>query len=167
MGWNLHLSIVRGRTTADFAALGMFGLADEAITVEAATSLPSPAVAQAGEDLLFVDGGMVATEFSAVLAAKLRAEVVTGIFSSVTDTYVWNVVQPDGSFRGLSVSGGVTKEEGTPTPEEEGIGVLDEDTLFELLDRRTGLDDDWLDLPAYPLAGAAAPPKKRRGLFRR
>lgn len=167
MGWNLHLSVVRGRTTADLAALGMFGLADEPVTAEEATGLPSPAVAQAGEDLLFIDGAMIATEFNVVLAAKLGAEVVTGIFSSVSDAYVWSVLQPDGSHRSLAVSGGVTaQEEGAPTPEEQGIEILDEDTLFTLLEKRTGLDEGWLELPAYPLVNAPAPPK-RRGLFRR
>ena len=133
MGWNLHLSVVKGRTTADLAALGMFGLADDPITAEEATGLASPAVAQAGEDLLFIDGSMIATQFNAVLAAKLGAPVVTGLFSSVTDTYVWTVLHPDGRH------------------ETEAVG--DEDALFDLLEQRTDLDEDWLDLPAYALVG--------------
>ena len=131
MGWNLHLSVAKGRTTADFAALGMFKLADDPITAEEATGLASPSVAQAGEDLLFIDGAMIATQFNTVLAAKLGAEVLTVIVSSVTDTYVWSALHPDGSH------------------ETETVG--DEDTLFDRLESRTGLDADWLDLPAYPL----------------
>jgi hypothetical protein len=153
MGWNLHLTLVRGRTTGDLAALGMFRLADDPVTVGEATELRSPAVAQAGEDLLFVDGGMVALEFNTVLAARLQAEVVTGIFSSVSDTYVWSVLQPDGSHRSVAVAQGERSEEGAALPEEDGLDVLDEDALFTLLQRRTGLGDDWFDLPAYALVG--------------
>ena len=150
MGWNLHLSIVRGRTTDDLAALGsslgMFGLADDPITAEEATGLPSPAVAQAADDVLFIDGALIATQFNTVLAAKLGAEVVTGIFSDVTDTYLWSVLHPDGGHR-------------TDT-------VADEGTLFGLLEKHTGLDADWLDLPAYPLVGASTPPRTRGPLRR-
>jgi hypothetical protein len=146
MSWNVHLSVVKGRTTGDFAALGMFGVADDPITAEQATGLASPAVAQAGEDLLLIDGAMVATQFNTVLAARLGAEVVTAIFSSVSDTYVWSVLQPDGRH--------------------ETDAVPDEDALFDLLEKRTGLDADWLDLAAYPLVSAPAAPKER-GLFRR
>jgi len=166
MGWNLHLSLVRGRTTDDLVALGMFGLADDPVSAEEATGLASPAVAQAGEDLLLIDGALVATQFNAVLAARLGAEVVTAIFSSVSDTYVWSVLQPDGSHRSLAVSAGERQDEGAPLPEEEGLEVLDEDALFDLLQKRTDLDGGWLALPAYALVSPPAAPRKR-GLFRR
>lgn len=157
MGWNLHLSVVRGRTTADFAALGMFGVSPEATTADRASSLASPAVAQAADDLLFIDGGMVALQFNTVLAARLGAEVVTALFSSVSDTYVWSVLQPDGTSRTLAVAAGsVVEDEGVPLPEEaalDGAAGLGEDALFGLLEARTGLPADWLELPAYPLVG--------------
>ena len=88
-----------------------------------------------------------------VLAARLQAEVVTGIFSSVSDTYVWSVLAPDGSHRSVAVSQGERQEEGAPLPEEQGVGALDEETLFALLGARTGLGEDWLALPAYALVG--------------
>jgi hypothetical protein len=168
MAWNMHLSVVPGKTIADFEQLGMFGVDDTAISVDEALQLPSPAVAQVGDSLVFLDGTMVAVEFNVVLAARLGAEVLTGLFSGVSDTYVWTVVDPSGIKRTLIwADGAPAQSDGEPLPEEQGLETLDEDALFDLLQRRGGLDAGWFDAPAHALASTPPPPPRKRGLFRR
>jgi hypothetical protein len=168
MAWNMHLSVVPGRTIADFAQLGMFGVANETIAVDQALSLPSPAVVESGGALLFLDGSMVALEFNVVLATRLQAEVVTGLFSGVSDTYAWTVLGPEGVRRNLVFAEGAeVQAEGAPLPEEAGLEMLDEDALFGLVLGRAGLDAGWLELPARALTSPPAPEPKKRGLFRR
>ena len=160
MSWNLHLSIVRGRTLDDLRTLG-FGVAGDPLTAEQATHLPAPAVAQAEDNLLFIDGAIVAPEFNVVLASRLETEVVTGLFSGVSDTYVWSVLRTPEEHRTWAVTGGETvQDDGTPLPEERDVTVLDEDALFGLIDARTGLGA-WLDVPAYALAMSSPPPRRR------
>jgi hypothetical protein len=167
MAWNLHLSVVRGRTVDDLAPLG-FELDPAPLTVEEATQLSSPAVAQAGDDLVFIDGAMVAPEFNVVLAARLDTEVVTAMFGGACDTYVWSVLRGPDEQRTWAVSAGETVQYvGEPLPEESAVDSLDEDALFTLLDRRTALPDDWLQLPAYRLTMSVPAQPKRRGFFRR
>jgi hypothetical protein len=167
MAWNAHLSVVPAKTIADFEQLGMFGVDRSPITVEDALLLPSPAVAQSADRLVFIDGALVATEFNVVLATRLRTEVVTAIFSGVADAYMWTVVDPSGVHRSLAwAEGAVAQDDGEPLPEEQGLERLDEDALFDLLQRRTGLDPDWLEGAAHALTSPEPAPRKR-GLFRR
>lgn len=149
MSFNFFLGAVRDTTLDDLAAVGL-GLGDET-TVEEASGFEAEnlAVAVTGNGLLLVDAmGMSILDVAPQIARRLGREVVTGMFGGVADTYGWTVHDGTGTRREWVVSfGEVAENTGAPLPEESSVETLDEDTLFELIQARTGIAFD-LDLPA-------------------
>ncbi len=71
----------------------------------------------------------------------------------------------------MSLGGETLDQTGIATPEEYGVFVLDEDSLFGLLARRTGFgsSDAWLHQPVQPISwppSGPAPKEKKRWFAR-
>ncbi len=58
--------------------------------------------------------------------------------------------------------GEVVVQTGEPLPEEAGTELLDEDSLFTLIEARTGLPGDWIEREAIPLVRRSAEPTAQR-----
>ena len=173
MGWKMAMTIVRGATVEDLAKAGYAPNGQTTSGDEAAVDGfdPSLCVTAVGEDLVIV-GQSNGESFGPAIAEALGVEVVTTLFMSTVDYYEWTVNGPDVHRSWVCGEGEVVIDEGTPLPEEERVMLLDEDSLFELVRSRTGIDtDDWIDatmhyLDATPVR-ATRPAGKRRGWFRR
>ncbi|WP_182523935.1 hypothetical protein [Nocardioides dongkuii] len=174
MGWNSTITLVNGATLADLARLG-WRVTDETLDWEEATMSAHEGIAawSQGDTLVLASGGPELIESTDRLAAL--GPVRAGMFSSVSDTYVWRMAGPDQQREWVWSADEQVLDEGEPHPEEAALDSLDEDNLFHLLERVGGLRfDEQLEEARFVVvdadgAGAApepAPEPRKKGLRR-
>jgi hypothetical protein len=147
VGWNFAISVAAGATAADLRSSGAV-VEDGTLTVDEATSSRFTGVAVLEHDagLVFLNGDASLFEEAPRIAAALDRPLCTAVFHSVSDTWVWSIDGPGSDRRRVWSAGQEVEAVGTPHPAEAGIDTLDEDTLFDLLRRATGvpMDGDFL-----------------------
>ncbi|WP_431950941.1 hypothetical protein [Nocardia lijiangensis] len=147
MGWNAAGLLVEGEVGSDvLAALpgapqpsGETGSGVEVFS----NSFPADyAVATVGGWTVLADPWISAL-YDETLSPRLAEgrRVLTFIANSVTSTYGMGWYVDGAVVRDvLVVEGETVAEEGVPLPEEDGIGLYEEDDVFALISRLTGVD---------------------------
>ncbi|MGC5629804.1 hypothetical protein ACPYO6_16340 [Georgenia sp. Z1344] len=162
MSWNTTIAVVEGAQPAELERAGLQPREGSVLADFALGGRPDdvghPGAVFAGS----VPGGTVVLgdlmdvlELAPTLAPALGRTVRLAVFGGTSDSYLWQVITPEGPVRELrSQSGETDADDGQPDPAEaaSGLGVLSEDTLIALLERTTGVtfDDALLETPTTP-----------------
>lgn len=114
------------------------------ITGDEASSSANEGVAavELGGNLVLLTGGPELMIVLPALAGALDSALYTGWFSSVADTWLWQVDTPAAQRRWVASQGETVEDAGEPDPAETGVSTLDEDGLFTLLQTATGFTVD-------------------------
>ena len=150
MGFNTQLMVIRNRSLTDLSLVNLTVYGSLTVDEASRSSCEHLAAAEFVGGIVIFDNQFILAQAGPQLARDLSTEVVVAGFSSVSDTYIWSVVQPDGQIRSWVQSQGVTLvSEGHPVPEELQVETLDEDTLFAILLERTGITLDFAAPAVY------------------
>lgn len=174
MSWNCLFIVVKNTNPDDLTDIGVAPAGTPVDADRAASaSFDGVAVLQYGTDVVLLNGDNGLLTGGAILSQLLGREAVTALFSGTSDSYLWRVDAPGVDRSWMSHAGETVDQTGTATPEEYGVLMLDEDTLWSLLEKRTGFgaSDNWLSMTAQPVSwpptGPVAKPKEKRRFFGR
>lgn len=158
MGWNCVVSVAEGASLSDLRAAGAV-VGDGTVTAADATSSSQPgtAVLERPAGLVFLNTDLQLLDDLPRIGADLGVPILTALFHSVSDSWMWQVDRPGGQRRRVWHAGEEAEGSGTPHPAEDVTVPLDEDSLSDLLGRATGV---WFD---HDLMSAEARPVTWRG----
>lgn len=158
MGWQAVIVVVPDAQVTDLAVAGWAPTGATVYAEEAASfSFEGIAMLERSERLVFL-GGVDLVD--AAESLRPLGTVYVGMMMSTVSMYQWRVLGPDGDRDLIYGEEGLIQDVGSPHPAEEGMGVLGEDQVFELLHRATGFefDDEVLEARAQVIEPMAAPP---------
>lgn len=174
MSWNSLFIVVKNCSADDLAKIGMTPIGAPVHAEEATGSgFEGVALLQYGADTVLLNGDNSLLTGGSILAQLLAKEVVTALFAGVSDSYLWRVDTPGVERSWMAHAGETIDQTGLATPEEYGVLALDEDSLWTLLEKRTGFgaSDRWLSMTAQPVSwpptAPASQPKEKRRFFSR
>lgn len=160
MSWNCLFIVVKDTIVEDLEAVGLHPDGPPLSADEASRSeFEGVAAVRSGTDLLLLNPLMEQVDLGQEISAQLGREAVSAIFAGVSDTYRLRVDAPGLERELVHQQGQVVVQTGEPLPEEAGIELLDEDSLFALLEARTALAFDWIEQTAIPLERRATRPE--------
>jgi hypothetical protein len=151
MGWNCVVSVAEGASLSDLRAAGAV-VGDVTVTGADATSSSQAGttVFERPAGLVFLNTDLQLLDDLPRVGADLGVPVLTALFHSVSDSWMWQVDRRGELRRRVWHAGEEAEDSGTPHPAEDVTAALDEDTLCDLLGRATGVwfDDDllWADV---------------------
>jgi len=163
MSWNCLFIVVEDTAVVDLEAVGLHPDGPPLSADEASRSeFEGVAAVQSGTDLLLLNPLMDQVDLGQEISAQLGREAVSATFAGVSDTYRLRVDGPGLERELVHQYGEVVVQTGEPLPEEAGTELLDEDSLFALIEARTGLPGDWIEREAIPLVRRSAEPTEQR-----
>lgn len=146
MSYNIYLVHVPGRSIASLSVASLRRTGQSVGLEEAMSATFESIAAIEGTDGVTLIAGPEFIGMEERLYDGLRTEVVAALFGGVSDVYGWSVLAPGVQRQVVHMGGGIVQEVGNPVVEEEGLTTLDEDALFDLLRRRTGVQPGYWDL---------------------
>lgn len=155
MGMKGVVVVVPQARVADLVRVGL-AVSDERVDPSDGMLDTSLAVIERPGGLVLVSGWQEMADAAERLTPLGTVHVAA--FMSTVDYLSWRVVGADGERRWQSLEGDVTSM-GSPHPAESRVDELTEDTLWELLERATGLPDDavWRSEAAVLVASPGSP----------
>lgn len=156
MGWNLLITVVENTTPAELREVGMMPVGETISGEEASLSgFDGIAAAQFGPHTVLLNPSCELFGQLSDLEVPRRRDtrIVSAVFGSTSDTYVWSVESAAGSRQLVSAGHEIVDDTGDALPQEEQLADLDEDSLFDLLERTTGFgnDTEWFDQQWQPV----------------
>ena len=151
MGWNCVVSVVEGESLSGLRGTGAV-VGDASVIGADATSssYADTTVLERPAGLVFLNTDLTLLDDLPRIVADLGVPVLTALFHSVSDSWMWQVDRPGELRRRVWHDGREVEDVGTPHPAEDVTAPLDGDSLSDLLVRATGVSFDhdlmWADV---------------------
>lgn len=145
------MAVAEGASLSDLRAAGAV-VGDVTVTGADATSGShvGTSVLERPVGLVFLNSDLQLLDDLPLIVADLGVPVLTALFHSVSDSWMWQADRPGETRRRVWHEGHEVENSGIPHPTEDLTAPLDEDSLSDLLGRATGVwfDHDlmWADL---------------------
>lgn len=156
MGWKAVIAVAPGARVADLPKVGWTPTGETDSADEAASTTYEGIAALEQPGRLVLLGGVDLME--SVESFRGLGEVYLAMMMSTVDMYQWRVLRPGGDRDLMYSEGSLVNDEGEPLAEEQSLGELGEDELFELLQRTTGfvIDEAFMTADAQVIEQVSA-----------